>query len=259
MTDTSSDALFVGVSLKMYFDHRASLHWCRAVAAGAAQHPLVVSGQAELVVLPGFAELSEAEAVFAGGRVKLGAQDLFWEDAGAYTGEVSGRQLVQVGCSYVEIGHAERRRLFAEDDEVLAAKVAAAIRNGLTPILCVGEPSDGGVDDAAEFCIRQLEQLVAPEVAGGRSRVVIAYEPEWAIGAERPASTEHIRGVCAALKDWLAMQPAVAGSRVIYGGSAGPGLLSQLGDAADGVFLGRFAHDADALSGILDEAQLLVG
>jgi triosephosphate isomerase len=243
----------------MYFDHAGTLAWCRATKEKAERHPSIESGRAELVVLPGFAELSDAARIFAGGPVLLGAQDLSWEDRGAFTGEVSGRQLAQVGCRYVEIGHAERRRLFHEDDRMLAAKVAAAFRNELTPILCVGEPDDVGVDAAVEFCIRQLESLVASVSgapgSGDAPAVVVAYEPVWAIGAEKPASTEHIRGVCSALKSWLGARPALGGSRVIYGGSAGPGLFGELGSAVDGLFLGRFAHDPDAMTAILDEAE----
>jgi triosephosphate isomerase (TIM) len=251
---------FIGVSLKMYFDHAQTARWCNAVAAIARQHEAVASGAVEVVVLPSFAELSDAAAIFDGTAVGLGAQDLFWEDAGAFTGEVSGPQLTQVGCRYVEIGHSERRRLFHEDDSVVQLKVAAAVRNGLAPILCVGEDAPVSVEAAASACIAQLDSMVAPSIRSGFiAGAVVAYEPEWAIGAQRPASLEHIRGVCSIIKQWLDGHPALTDSRVIYGGSAGPGLVGQLGADVDGVFLGRFAHQPEAVAGILDEALLLVG
>lgn len=260
MSAATAQPVLIGVSLKMYFDHAQTLRWCREVADRAAEHPAVASGVVELVVIPGFTELARAAAIFADTPIQLGAQDLFWQDAGAFTGEVSGPQLKQVGCSYVEIGHTERRRLFHEGDFELQSKVAAAVRNTLTPILCVGESGQGDTVVAAADCIAQLEAMAGPSIdAGADIRAVVAYEPEWAIGAERPASVEHIRAVCSTIRAWLDAHHALGGSRVIYGGSAGPGLLSALGHDTDGLFLGRFAHDSDAVTGILDEALALVG
>ena len=250
---------FIGVSLKMYFDHARTVRWCSAVAAIAAQHRAVTSGAVELVVIPSFTQVPAAVDIFEGTPVGVGAQNLFWEDSGAFTGEVSGPQLAQVGCTYVEIGHAERRRLFNENDDMLRAKVAAAVRNSLTPILCVGEPEPIGIEAAARLCVGQLEAMTGAATAHDHAlRAVVAYEPEWAIGAEQPASLDHIRGVCSAIKQWLDAHPLLAGSRVIYGGSAGPGLVGALGDSVDGVFLGRFAHQPDAVGGVLDEAITLV-
>jgi len=254
----ASHPQFVGVSLKMYFDHEQTVHWCSDVAAIAAAHPAVVEGAVDLVVIPSFPQLQAAVGIFDGTRVQVGAQNLSWEDAGAFTGEVSARQLAQVGCTHVEIGHAERRRIFHEDDEMLQAKVAAAVRNGLTPILCVGEPEADGVEAAARLCVDQLDEMTRTVTSSvGGFRAVVAYEPEWAIGAEQPASLEHIRGVCSQIKRWLDEHPQLSGSRVIYGGSAGPGLVTSLGDYVDGVFLGRFAHRPEAVGGVLDEALAL--
>ncbi|WP_308465979.1 triose-phosphate isomerase family protein [Rathayibacter soli] len=260
MSSSHGHPTFVGVSLKMYFDQAQTLRWCNDVAAIARVHEAVVSGAVEVVVLPGFTALPGAATVFAGTGVALGAQNLFWEDAGAFTGEVSGPQLVQVGCGYVEIGHAERRRLFFEDESILQLKLVAALRNELAPILCVGETTPIEAGAAADACIGQLESITGPAIqAGARIRAVVAYEPEWAIGAERSALPEHIRRVCSTIKQWLDVHPSLGGSRVIYGGSAGPGLVSGLGHDVDGVFLGRFAHRPEALVGILDEALALAG
>ncbi len=236
--------LTIGISLKMYFGRARTAEWCRAVADIARSHPAVTGGQAELVVLPSYPYLTETGVLLAGTPVRLGAQDLCWEDAGAFTGEVSGAQLRELGCAYVEIGHAERRQLFGEDEQMIAAKTAAAFRNGLTPLLCVGEQRRSSVEAAVTECVAQLDSALA----NSAGRVVVAYEPVWAIGAAEPASPHYISAVCSALRAHLSGR-----GRVIYGGSAKPGLLSQLGPGVDGLFLGRFAHDPAAVAAILDE------
>lgn len=255
----TSPPLFIGVSLKMYFDHLQTLQWCEHVSALAAQHPAIVSGVAELAVLPSLPALVPVSELFDGTPVRLGAQDIFWEDHGPFTGEVGGRYIRQVGCSYAMIGHAERRRIFHEDDAILTAKVDAAVRNNLTPILCVGEREPMPTEQAADVCILQLQAAAAHVLnTGSPRRIIVAYEPEWAIGAARPAAVSHISRVGLAVKKWLDAQDALGGSQFIYGGSAGPGLLTELGHAVDGLFLGRFAHNPEALRGILDECALLV-
>ena len=116
--------------------------------------------------------------------------------------------LAELGCRFVEVGHAERRRMFGDTDEVVAAKLHAAMRNGLTPILCVGEEERLEPADAAKVCIRQIRSgLSAASAAGIVGDLVIAYEPLWAIGAPEPAHPDHIRGVCAALRRHLTDVP----------------------------------------------------
>jgi triosephosphate isomerase len=244
-------ALFVGVSLKMYFGHGQTIQWCRAVADIAATHPAVRDGHVTLVVLPSFLYIAEVADIFAGTRVAVGGQDLVWADEGAFTGEVSGKQLRELGCEYAEIGHAERRRLLFENDTMIAAKTAAAFRNQLVPILCVGEAVRSNPAGAARHCLAQLDSALVD--VQGAGPLVVAYEPQWAIGAEQPASPEYVAKTCAAIRDHLDAQPDFAESRVIYGGSAGPGLLTRLKDSVDGLFLGRFAHDPAALEHILTE------
>jgi len=241
----------IGVSLKMYFAHARTLEWIDAVASLALSHPAIRAGDVELFVIPTFVSIPEAVERLAGTGVLVGAQDLATEDSGAFTGEVSGVELAEVGVTVVEIGHAERRSLFGETDQVVAAKAAAALRNGLTPVLCIGESAAGEPADAAAECLRQLVSAVegAPE-----GRLIVAYEPVWAIGAAEPAAPDYIRAVCALLGKAVSGLPGRSGSVVIYGGSAGPGLLSELGDDVDGLFLGRFAHDPAALRAVIDEA-----
>ena len=239
----------VGVSLKMYFGPERAREWFGRVAELARAHPAVRSGRVQLFVAPSFVSIPAALAAFEGTGVTVGAQDLFWEDGGAFTGEVSGAELAELGVGVVEVGHAERRRLFGETDAVVALKTAAALRNGVTPVLCVGEATGSSAASATAETLAQLDAALAGAPDG---RVIVAYEPVWAIGAKRPAASAYIAEVCSALSAWVG--DARPGSTVIYGGSAGPGLLTELGGSVDGLFLGRFAHDVAALSAVLDEA-----
>ena len=243
--------LTIGISLKMYFGRARTAEWCRAIADLARTHPAVTDDLARLVVLPSHPYLLEARILFGATPVRTGGQDLFWNDEGAFTGEVSGAQLRELGCDYVEIGHAERRRIFGEDDQIIAAKTAAAFRNGLIPLLCVGEERRSSVEAATAECVAQVDSALSATV-GPAGPVVVAYEPQWAIGAAEPASPPYIAAVCGALRSHLS-KSRFAGGQVIYGGSAKPGLLTQLGGGVDGLFLGRFAHDPAAVAMILDE------
>lgn len=242
-------ALTIGISLKMYFGRARTAEWSRAVAEIARTHPAITGGLVTLVVLPSFPYLLETRILFASTPVRVGGQDLCWADEGAYTGEVSGEQLRELGCDYVEIGHAERRSLFGESDDMIAAKTAAALRNGLTPLVCVGETARSTVGAAVSECVAQLDSAFSTSAGSA----VVAYEPVWAIGAAEPASAGYIAAVCRGLRAHL------PSAQVIYGGSAKPGLLTQLGDGVDGLFLGRFAHEPSAVAAILDEALAMGG
>lgn len=254
MSTSGSPRFLIGVSHKMYFSHARTVAWCQEVAELAAGHRAIASGDVELFVIPTY--LSVPAAIDLLGRVAVvGAQDLSTEDAGAFTGEVSGAEIAELGCRVVEVGHAERRRLFGETDDLVALKTDAALRNGLAPVLCVGELEQTSPEDAVAECIRQIDSALSESRRAGHSgRILVAYEPHWAIGAPRPASADHIRRVCSALRDHVRAMPDFPASAVIYGGSAGPGLLGLIADSVDGLFLGRFAHDVESLGVILDEA-----
>lgn len=261
LSSTPRTPFTLAVSLKMYFGHSQSVEWAHAVGAIAAAHPAVLDGVVELFVIPSFPALVPVRDALGLSRVRLGAQDVHWHDQGAFTGEVSPLELTEVGCSIVELGHAERRRLFGETDATVALKTVAVLRNGMTPLICVGEDTgtDGQVPTVSEAAATVVAQLSASleradSVAGP---VIVAYEPVWAIGASVAASTSHIVDVVQALEIYLDTLPLRAGSRVIYGGSAAPGLLSKLGGRVRGLFLGRFAHDPSAVGTILDEALAL--
>ena len=252
----------VGVSLKMYFGQSEARAWFARVAelVRSPQGVAVMDGTVELFVIPGYLAIASAREAFAGTPVLVGAQDLAAEDSGAFTGEVSGSELAEVGVRVAEVGHAERRRLFGETDQLVAAKTAAALRNGIVPVLCLGETERSPAEDAAAFVVTQLHDALAGAAAG---RVIVAYEPVWAIGAAEPATAEHILPVTRAVRAALDALPDRAGSSVVYGGSAGPGLLTRLahgeGGSVDGLFLGRFAHNTSALGAVVSEASNLAG
>ncbi|MFS0728824.1 triose-phosphate isomerase family protein [Curtobacterium sp. 1P10AnD] len=246
----------VGVSLKMYFSHARTLEWVRQVVDIAERHPAVRSGAAQLFVVPTFPSLVPVRQVIGDAPVLLGAQDLSWADEGAFTGEVSGAELREIGVDLVEIGHAERRSLFHETDEDVAGKVHAAYRNHLRPLVCVGEPHRASRADAIVEVTAQLDRSLAAATADGLAGpLIVAYEPVWAIGAPAPAPDEHIVEVLAGIEEHLTTRPELAGSTVIYGGSAGPGLLTRGRGRIGGLFLGRFAHDPAAIATILDEVD----
>ncbi len=244
--------MLIGASLKMYFSHARTLEWVSDVATIIAGHPAADAVTA--FVIPQYPSIPAA--LERAGDLLVGAQDVATEDSGAFTGEVSAAVLAELGCRFVEVGHAERRRMFGDTDAVVAAKTHAALRNGLVPIVCVGESERVDAEAAADVCIAQIRSaLAAADDAGAHGEIVIAYEPLWAIGAPAPASDDHIRRVCTRLRAHL--REGERRGAVIYGGSAGPGLLTRIADSVDGLFLGRFAHEAGAVRDILDEVGAL--
>jgi triosephosphate isomerase len=207
----------------------------------------------EVAVLPPFTAIRSVQTLVDGDKLLLryGAQDLSPHDSGAYTGEVSGPMLAKMGCGYVVVGHSERREYHNEDDALVGAKVRAALRNGLTPILCVGERIEvreqgTHVAHCNAQLIAALKGLKSEQVAG----VVVAYEPVWAIGTGRVATPGDAQEVCQALRTALADkygQPLADGVRVLYGGSVKSGNISELigQDDIDGALVGGASLDAE--------------
>lgn len=245
----------LGISFKMYFGYTQTLAWCCQIAHSINQHPAVIDGRVSLFVLPSFPAIAPVIDIFTDTPIAVGGQNLYQSPYGAYTGEVSGAMLADMGCRYVEVGHAERRRLFGEDSDVVAAKTQVALAHRLIPVLCIGEADRGDSASAIAYCRAQIDSALSLATAEQRRQpLVVAYEPHWAIGAPEPASLTHIAAVCQGLRDHLRMHPSAS---VIYGGSAGPDLLTRLAGLVDGLFLGRFAHDPVAFEAIVDEASLL--
>lgn len=246
--------LVVGVSLKMYFGIGEASAWIEQVADIARDNAAIDSGALKLIISPSYLAIPGALRSLAGTGALVGAQDVAAEDPGPYTGEVSGAELAELGVHAVVVGHSERRRLFGDTEPVVARKTAAALRSNLVPILCLGETARMTSQDAAHEVVRQLRSGTAQS---GSGRMIVAYEPDWAIGSQEPAPPEHIATVVSALREELDNDPERPESAVIYGGAAGPGTLSELGDSVDGLFLGRFAHEPSALGAVLAEVHEL--
>lgn len=239
---------YVGVSTKMYLGYQDSLDWLDRVRAEVSARP-ALAGKVEVFVAPSFPVLESARRILAGSGVLLAAQNSS-VSGGALTGEVSPALLAELGVQLVEIGHAERRRIFGEDDDVVARKTAAVSAAGMTPLLCIGEEEQHSATEAVDYCFQQVTSALAgaPELES----LVLAYEPVWAIGATEPAPPAYVNDVVEGLRQRLLDSGIKPG--IVYGGSAGPGLLPRLG-SVDGLFLGRFAHDAGNLGIVFDEAM----
>ena len=257
-----TEPVYVGVSTKMYLGYADSLEWLARIRHEVDTRPALAAGRVVPFVVPSFPVLPAAGRILEGSPIRLGAQNCGWAD-GPWTGEVSPSLLGELGVGLVEIGHAERRRHFGEDNAVIARKVRAADGAGIMPLLCVGEEAHNGTPEpmaAAAFVHRQIHDAVGGDWALA-SRLIVAYEPVWAIGAAEPAGAEYISAVLQSLRlllDAEATEPGrTPGSLpIIYGGSAKPGLLPRL-RGASGLFLGRFAHDAVNFGKVLDEALAL--
>ncbi len=213
----------------------------------------------DVAVLPPFTDIRSVQTLVDGDRydVLYGAQDIAEKDSGAFTGQVSGPMLEKLGCTFVTVGHSERREYNGETDEVVNAKVHAALRNNLTPIVCMGEGldvrrADGHVEHVLAQLDADLQGLTAEQVAG----LVIAYEPIWAIGTGEVATPEDAQEVCAAIRSRVreTFGAEAAGSvRVLYGGSVKAGNVAAIMAKADvdGALVGGASLDPDEFVGIV--------
>ncbi len=209
--------------------------------------------RAELVVAPPFPALQAVrDALGQSGDVLLGAQDMFWEDQGAFTGEVSAPMLKDLGCRYVIIGHSERRQWFGERDESVAKKVKAALRHEVFPIVCVGESlAEREADRTEETVTTQVERGIGDCSAHAIQRLVIAYEPIWAIGTGRAATPEQASAVHQMIRRLITKQwgnDAAQAVRILYGGSVTPQNITGFLAApdVDGALVGGACLDPEA-------------
>lgn len=247
--------IILGTSLKMYFSHARTLEWTRSVAKILASSPAVTEGLVEFFVVPSYPALREVIQILKPNPVA--AQNVASTEPGPFTGEVSAAELAEIGVSMVEIGHAERRRLLGETDEQIATKCSLVMRHGMTPLICVGEEKAGSPEEAARTVVAQVDSaLASARERGTIGRVIVAYEPHWAIGADAPAPADYVRDVCGSAGDQL--KARYGDLALLYGGSAGPGVLTSLGSAVDGLFLGRFVHDPRNVKRVIDEAAALI-
>lgn len=219
-----------------------------------------VSG-VEVAVCPPFTSLGAAAEALKGSNVALAAQNMYWEEQGAFTGEISPAMLKDVGCKYVILGHSERRQYFGETDEAVNKKVKAALSHGLIPIVCVGERLEEREAGTTEQVIKaQVAGSLAGLDAGQLSGLVVAYEPVWAIGTGLTASNADAQQVNAYIRKLLgemAGGEAAARVRIQYGGSVKPdnaaGLMSQ--PDIDGALVGGASLKVESFTGIIKASQ----
>ena len=213
----------------------------------------------EVAVLPPYTDLRSVQTLVDGDRLRIayGAQDLSAYDEGAHTGEVSGAMLAKLGCTYAVIGHSERRAYHGETDELVNAKVQAAGRHGITPILCVGEPLDVRRDGGqVAYSTAQLRAALAGVSADAARTVVIAYEPIWAIGTGEVATPADAQEVCGALRSTLGELYSVDladGVRILYGGSVKPDNVAAImaEEDVDGALVGGASLSVDGFAAIV--------
>jgi len=209
---------------------------------------------AEVVVCPPAVYIPRVSGAADGSNIKIGSQNICNQDSGAFTGEISGTMLKDVGCEYAIVGHSERRALYGESDELVAQRFAAARRNGVKPILCIGETLEERESGATnDVCARQIDAVIALEGVEALADGVIAYEPVWAIGTGKTASPEQAQEVHAFIRGKIAALNAdvADGLRLLYGGSMNAANAAELlgqPDIDGGLIGGASLKPADFLA-----------
>ena len=261
MSPTAARKPLIAGNWKMHNTHFEALTLTQKLA-------FMLTGQdfdaADVAVLPPFTALRSVQTLVEGDKLRLayGAQDISAHDDGAYTGEVSGRMLAKLGCGYALAGHSERRRYHGEDDALVNAKVKAALRSGITPILCVGEPLEvRQAGDHVNHTLAQLDGSLAglsgEQVAG----LVVAYEPVWAIGTGEVATPEHAQECCGAIRGRVSAvhgDEVAASARILYGGSVKSDNMAAImaQPDIDGGLVGGASLDAGEFVGICRYREL---
>lgn len=235
----------------------------QSLAKALAENSPAEEAGVEVLVCPPFVYVDGVGQAVADSAVQLGAQDVYFEESGAFTGEVSVSMLKDMGCRYVIIGHSERRHVMGETDEVINRKVKAALAGGLQVVLCVGELlSEREAGNTESVLDRQMAGGLADVSAEEAGDIVIAYEPVWAIGTGVTATTEQAESAHLHLRNWLSghyNQQVADNTRILYGGSVKPdnaeSLMSQ--PNVDGALVGGASLKADLFVPIIDAARKL--
>ena len=265
MADAARTPLMAG-NWKMNLNHVEAVHLLQKLS-WTLQDKKHDFERVEVAVLPPFTDIRSVQTLVDGDRMKIryGAQDVSTHDAGAYTGEISAAMLAKLGCTYVLAGHSERRQYHNEDDKVVNAKAAKALEAGLIPIVCVGEGLEiRKADGHVAHCVEQVDGALDGLKADDVRKLVIAYEPVWAIGTGEVATPEDAQEVCAAIRSRLeeTISPSVADSvRILYGGSvkmaSAGGIMAQ--PDVDGCLVGGASLQVDEFAGICRYLDLQLG
>jgi triosephosphate isomerase len=238
---------------KMNLDHKAGAGLARAIIAGLEDR----EPPCEVVLIPSFTTLPSVAEEVRGSRVATGAQNLWYEEKGAFTGEISASMITALGCRYVLVGHSERRHIIGEKAPLLAKKLRAGLAGGLSPVYCVGETLDERENGlASEVVTKQVSDVLSGLAADEMARTVIAYEPVWAIGTGRTATPDDagsMHGVIRGVLEGLFGSAAADETPILYGGSVKPANAAELlgVEDIDGALVGGASLDAESFLGIV--------
>jgi triosephosphate isomerase len=248
---------FVAGNWKMNTDSHTGVNLAKSAASGLSES---TGNRVDVAVIPPFVYISAVVEAVSKARIAVGAQDVYTEEKGAFTGEISVAMLKDVGCTYALCGHSERRHVIGESDDLINKKVSACISGGLLPILCVGELlEERKAEQTSEVVSQQIRDGLAGLSAEKVSAVTIAYEPVWAIGTGLTATPEQAQEVHALIRKMLAelYDGELAGEiRIQYGGSVKPGNASELmaQEDVDGLLVGGASLKADDFLSIIQAA-----
>lgn len=238
---------------KMNKDHREGAALTSSLVEGIAGKEV----PCDIVIFPPFTAISSVAGAVGDSGIAVGGQDIFYEDAGAFTGEISGGMLRALGCSHVLVGHSERRHVIGEGGETLAGKLRAALRAGLTPVFCVGEVlAEREAGRAAEVVETQVREVLTGLGGGEISGVVIAYEPVWAIGTGKTATPRDASEMHAVIRETLQRifdKGIACNTPILYGGSVKPDNAADLmsSPGVDGVLVGGASLEAQSFLEII--------
>jgi triosephosphate isomerase len=250
MTNNATRTPFMAGNWKMNLNHLEAIAHVQKLAFALSDKDYA---DTEVAVLAPFTDLRSVQTLVDGDKLKIkyGAQDISAQDSGAYTGEISGPMLAKLKCTYVAVGHSERRQYHGEGDELCNAKVKAAFKYGLTPILCVGEALDvRKAGQQVPYTLNQLDGALKDVPAEQAETIVIAYEPVWAIGTGEVATPEDAQEVCGAIRGRLAelySQDVADQIRIQYGGSVKSGNIAAIMGQpdVDGALVGGASLDPE--------------
>ena len=248
---------FVAGNWKMNTDSQSSLTLAKAIASGSLE---IAGHNVDVAVIPPFVYLQAVASALSSASIAVGAQDIYYEQKGAFTGEISASMLKGIGCSYVLCGHSERRHVIGESDELINKKVTAAINGGLLPIFCVGEMlEEREASRTSEVVSGQIKNGLAGLSIEKVSAVTIAYEPVWAIGTGLTATPQQAQEVHALIRKQVGEMydsKLAEEIRILYGGSAKPGNASDLmaEQDIDGLLVGGASLNADDFVAIIKAA-----
>jgi len=248
---------FVAGNWKMNTDTHTSVDLSKRIATGSSE---VAGHSVTIAVCPPFTYLQSVTKALSASHIAVGAQDVYFESNGAFTGEISTSMLKDIGCTYILCGHSERRHVIGETDELINKKAAAAIAGGLLPILCIGELlAERDADQTGQVITRQLKSNLAGLSAEKVSAVTIAYEPVWAIGTGRTATPQQAQEAHSFIRELIAQmydEELAEEIRILYGGSVKPDSAESLmrQNDVDGLLVGGASLKADDFLAIIQAA-----